>query len=324
MSTDETRGFSTHTPQRAWGATIFIRNAPQKGRRLHAQTYCEGLGFAEGPCFDQYGTLHVVDLRGARVLRVIPGGSELLSEPGGGPNGAAFGSDGRLYVANNGGLMWGDDGKSNGIAPNNEGGWVDRIDTDGSVERLYTECEGESLHAPNDIVFDPDGNFYFTDPKHGTREKRPPGYVCFAAPDGSNIQRVASDLRLPNGIALSEDGHSLFVAETIPRILWRFDIDSPGRLSNRYPLAELPPGYLPDGMCIDSQGRIICCAVAGGGVFAFAPDGELDHMIELDASDATNCAFGGPDFSTLYVTQGDGRVVTLEWDCPGAYLFPHN
>ncbi|HEY6592955.1 MAG TPA: SMP-30/gluconolactonase/LRE family protein [Asanoa sp.] len=284
--------------------------------------FCDGLGFPEGPCFDEQGRLHVVDVRGGTVSRVSPAGRDILATTHGGPNGAAFGPDGNLYVVNNGGLLWCDDGHAYGSAEGNEGGWVDRIRPDGTVERLYTECAGEPLHACNDIAFDSDGNFYFTDPEHGTRAHRPPGYVCWASLDGREIRRVAEGLLLPNGIGITADGRHLIVVETLPRTLWRFDIDGPGQLSNGRPLAQLPDGCLPDGFAIDSRGRIITCAVGGGGVFVFRPDGALERHIEMTDADTTNCAFGGPQFCTLYFTQGvQGRVATLEWDVPGIPLF---
>jgi gluconolactonase len=281
------------------------------------------LGFPEGPCFDRAGRLHVVDVRGGTVSRVSEAGQEILATPGGGPNGGAFGPDGVLYVVNNGGLLWRDDGRAYGRAEGNDGGWVDRIGPDGAIERIYTECAGEPLHACNDLAFDPEGNFYFTDPAHGTREHRPPGYVCYASPDGKNIRRVADGLFLPNGIGLTADARHLVVVESVPRVLWIFDIVRPGHLSNRRTFAQVANNYLPDGFAIDSTGRVITCAVNGGGVFVFRPDGSLERQIEVADPDTTNCAFGGPDFSTLYLTQGvHGRVATLEWDVAGMPLFP--
>src|SRR5436305_3794471 len=123
----------------------------------------EGLEFSEGPVVLDDGTVLVVEIKRGTVARVDPasGSVERIADTGGGPNGAALGPDGKLYVCNNGGFAWGElDGLLiPGDAPSGyHGGSIQRVDLDsGMVEDVYTECDGEGLRGPNNIVFDAEG-----------------------------------------------------------------------------------------------------------------------------------------------------------------------
>src|SRR6202034_406709 len=101
------------------------------------------------------------------------------AECGGGPNGAAVGPDGALYVCNNGGRFA--DG-------NWRGGWIERVDLEsGAVDVLYREHDGRRLSGPNDIVFDQQGCFWFTDTGKFQGRLRDVGSVYYAAADGSSL-----------------------------------------------------------------------------------------------------------------------------------------
>lgn len=133
---------------------------------MHETIIATGLEFPEGPVCDRDGTLYVVEIRGGRIQKITRDGTmSVFARPGGGPNGAARGPDGVLYVTNNGGFSW-HNGLPVGPAPDYETGRIERIDQDGNVRCLYTSCDGLPLSAPNDLVFDAEGNFYFTDPIH--------------------------------------------------------------------------------------------------------------------------------------------------------------
>ncbi|MFI5041206.1 MAG: SMP-30/gluconolactonase/LRE family protein, partial [Acidimicrobiales bacterium] len=112
----------------------------------------EGLAFPEGPVALADGTVLVVELLAGRLSRITPAGTELVAEPGGGPNGAAIGPDGAVYVCNNGGLR------------NGGGARFERVDlATGAVERIVAQVGDHPLRAPNDLVFDRAGGDWFTD-----------------------------------------------------------------------------------------------------------------------------------------------------------------
>ena len=129
---------------------------------------CTGLQFPEGPIAMPDGSVILVEIKRQTLSRVTPQGEiEVIANCGGGPNGAAFGPDGRVYICNNGGFEWGViDGFTRPTvgAKNYTNGSIQAVDVNsGAVETLYTQCNGESLKGPNDIVFDQHGGFYFTD-----------------------------------------------------------------------------------------------------------------------------------------------------------------
>ena len=148
------------------------------------------LGFPEGPVAMRDGSVVVVEIARGTIARVGTDGSrEVVAEPGGGPNGAAIGPDGKLYVCNNGKAFDYVDmqGLNFPVQPpsNHEGGRIERVDLDsGEVEVLFDECDGRPLIAPNDLVFDAHGGFYFTDPGKTRHRDWDRGSVCYAKADG--------------------------------------------------------------------------------------------------------------------------------------------
>src|SRR2546427_13017430 len=180
-----------------------------------------GLQFPEGPVALADGRVGVVEIKRGTLTRVAPDGKQtIVATTGGGPNGAAIGPDGLVYVCNNGGFEWHDVGGL--LVPGNQahdysGGRIQRVDlATGKVEDLYTACDGRALRGPNDIVFDASGGFWFTD--HGKMRERDRDRtgVFYARADGSRIREVLFPLDAPNGIGLSPDGRRLYVAETRP------------------------------------------------------------------------------------------------------------
>ncbi len=273
----------------------------------NVEVFATDLDIPEGPAFDREGNLYVVELGGGCVSRITTDGSvSTLCETGGFPNGATVGPDGALWVANNGG-------------PEHPG-WVERIDlTTGTTEHII---EDPSFGGCNDLVFDAEGNLYFTDP-HGTmRRDRRPGHVYFFSSE-RELTRIATDYAFPNGIGISDDGGTLLVAETISGIVWAHEIKAPGKLGERRTYAQMPEGHLPDGFAFDAAGNLLVCGHFGGAVTVFDAEGTRIDSIEPLDERLTNLAFGGPDFSTLYICEsGLNRVVTVPWHTPGMKLFP--
>jgi gluconolactonase len=147
--------------------------------------------------------------------------------------------------------------------------------------------------------------------------------VYYASPDGTYIRRVATNLQHPNGIGLTPDGKTLLVAETFAGSLCAFPIQRPGELGERKPFGTLPSGYYPDGFCLDAEGYVLVCGALGGGIVVFDPNGDQAEVIPCTDKMVTNVAFGGPGYSTLYITEsGLGRVVAQEWLRRGLVLFP--
>jgi gluconolactonase len=285
----------------------------------------DGLDLPEGPAVDVDGNFYCSEVMAGQITRVDGGRAggkrEIFSVTGGGSNGTAFGPDGCLYVMNNGGRTWGDGDHQLVRVPDNPGGSVERIDRSGNVEQIYTECDGTPLDAPNDIVFDDQGNFYFTDTRG--RFGAEAGMVYFASMDGRSIRRIMEGIPYPNGIALTDDGSTLIVGQTRPGRLLASSIKSPGEIGPRSVYAKMPDDAHTDGMAFDSAGWLLVTSPNSPQIAVFDENAKYVESITTEDPHTTNVVFGGPDFSTLYVTEssrGRGRVVTMPWRRPGMRL----
>jgi gluconolactonase len=293
------------------------------------------LRFPEGPIAMRDGSVIVVEIQSGTLTRVSPDGEVTeIADTGGGPNGAAIGPDGNVYICNNGGFLWSliEGMVSPGQQPPDYiGGRIQRVDIgSGKVEDVYTECNGNPLKGPNDIVFDDKGGFYFTDLGKGRARDVDRAGVYYALADGSSIREIVYGLDHLNGIALSPDGSRLYAVETITSRLWCWDIESPGVLKPPQTpyapgdiLASLTGWQLVDSMAVDSEGNICVATLMTGAITVFGPKGELLDQIKVPEKDiwVTNICFGGPDLRTAYVTSsGLGRLYAFEWHCPGLRL----
>ncbi len=294
----------------------------------------EGLGFIEGPIAMQDGSVILVSLSRGELLRIHPDGSHtVVARPGGSPNGAAIGPDGRCYVCNSGGFRFHQrDGIMHPGLPSNDyvSGWIDAIDLGtGEVQRLYDRCGDRTLKGPNDIVFSADGSFWFTDTGRVHRLHEDRGAVYWARTDGSEIRLVAAPLEKPNGIGLSPDGQTLYVAETTTARLWAYDIVGPGALrclergppfAARRCVAGLPGYQLLDSLAVQANGDV-CVATIPLHVTTFSPDGTVRAQCEMPDEIPTNICFGGGDMRTAYVTlSSTGRLYQLPWPDAGLRL----
>ena len=205
---------------------------------MEIRTLAEGLEFPEGPVALEDGSVLVVEIAAGRLTRVMPGGAKTVAaRPGGGPNGAAIGPDGKCYVCNNGGFEWVVEGRHRRPflqARDYAGGRIERVDlATGAVECLCRAAGEVSLKGPNDLVFDRHGGFYFSDLGKVRAREMDRGAVYYAKADGSAITEVAFPMVTPNGVGLSPDGTTLYVAETEAARLWAFDIVEPGGRAQR-------------------------------------------------------------------------------------------
>ncbi len=296
------------------------------------RTVTDELRFPEGPVAMQDGSVLVVEIAGKALTRVRPDGShEVIAQLGGGPNGAAIGPDGKCYICNSGGWLYNWEGDVQIPAGNAEkNGWIERVDIKtGKVEKLYSGTDEISLRSPNDIVFDTDGGFWFTD--HGKRTERQIDRtgIFYARGDRDEIREVIFPMVTPNGIGLSPDGSILYVAETLPGRLWAFDISGPGEVRKDYTqsqhggrlVAGLAGMNLLDSMAVDSAGNICIGTLANGGITVISPDGTDIKHISLPDRFVTNICFGGEDLCTAFVTlSSSGRLVALNWPRAGSPL----
>lgn len=294
----------------------------------------EGLRFPEGPVAMRDGSVVLVEIARGTITRVAPdGGVSVVASPGGGPNGLAVGPDGALYLCNNGGFVWREEGgmlRPVGTPPDYAGGRIERIDpATGAVQRLYDSVDGHRLCGPNDIVFDHGGGFYFTDLGKVRERDRDHGGVYYARADGSHITTVAYPVLTPNGIGLSPDQRTLYVAETETARLWAFDLEAPG-VARRHPFPSVHggrivcglPGYQRfDSLAVDGAGNVCVATLLTGCISVIAPDGRLLRQVGTGDPYTTNICFGGDDLRTAYLTlSGSGRLAALAWAEPGLRL----
>lgn len=287
-----------------------------------------GLRFPEGPIALDDGAVLVVEIAAERLTRVGADGSvEVVAEVPGGPNGAALGPDGWIWITNNGGCFeWHDLGEGmllpGGVPDTWRTGSIERVDpATGVVETVYTHCDGRPLLAPNDLVFDAHGGLWFTD--FGLRREREAqwGSVYYAAADGSGIREVLHPLESPNGIGLSPAGDRLYVAETYTGRVWQWRVPAPGVAEgsgflppNGELLAGLPGLQLLDSLAVDGEGRVCVGTLQEGGITVIAADGSEVEHVPFDDPLVTNIAFGGPDGHTAYVTAScTGRLLAVDW-----------
>jgi gluconolactonase len=275
----------------------------------------------------------VVEIARACVTRIgRDGRNTIIAKPGGGPNGAAFGPDGHLYICNSGGFAWETiEGRlvPAGQASDYSGGRIERIDIEtGKVEVLYASCDGHMLEGPNDLVFDRHGGFYFTD--HGKRRARDVdlGGLYYARTDGSLIRELVQPMIMPNGVGLSPDERTAYVAETRTGHLWAFDVVAPGVIKKKPPHdnggrhLSGPAGFTSfDSLAVERDGNICVASLVLGGINVVASDGAFVEFIALPDPICTNICFGGPELRTAYITlSSTGRVVSLPWARPGLRL----
>lgn len=295
----------------------------------------DGLMLPEGPVALPDGSLLVVEVLGGRLTRIAADGTRTtVADLGGGPNGAAIGPDGRCYVCNNGGFrhtVLPDGGLLPLEAPlDTPPGSIQVVDlATGAFETLYAHTEATPFWGPNDIVFDDAGGFWFTDFGRDRGRTRMRGALYYAKADGSDIREVVAPLDGPNGVGLSPDGKTVYVALTFEGHLIGFRLSAPGVIdtsashmpNGSFIVGRAGPGMYLDSLAVDSAGRICCASPGSGAVLVFPPEGGTPAIVTIPDFLTTNIAFGGPDRRTAYVTMGStGKVAILDWDVPGLEL----
>ena len=258
------------------------------------------LKFGEGPAWNaQGGFLLFEDGPANRMMKLGPDGKvSVFREPSGRSNGLAWDAQGRLVAC---------EGNGDG------GRRVSRTEKDGKVVTLADRYQGKKLNSPNDITIDGKGRIYFTDPRYSHREnlELDKEGVYRIDPDGK-LTRIIDSLTRPNGILVSKDGKTLYVADNASPggvvTLVAFDLDGRGDAKNGRVLYDFVSGRGIDGMALDAEGRI--WATAGtkekAGVYVFQLDAKRTKAslvtVVKTPEDPTNCTFGGKDRKVLFIT----------------------
>lgn len=275
--------------------------------------------FTEGPAGDADGNLFFTDSPRSRILVIRPGGKvDTWKSTSRDANGMRFDTKGRLVAC------CGEDGARA----------VVRFDKDGKPTTLADKYNDKRLTAPNDLCVDAKGRIYFTDPCYGRRPKD--GQEIYAvyrieATDGepviNKLTRVVNDADTPNGIAISPDNKTLYVADNStksggPRTLIAYDILDDGSCKRRAVLHDFGKSRGIDGMVVDTKGNIYATAESGAktGVYIFSPKGEQLGFIRTPET-ATNCTFGDRDLKTLYITAGSS-VYKIRLNATGYLAYP--
>ncbi|MGC3979649.1 MAG: SMP-30/gluconolactonase/LRE family protein [Steroidobacteraceae bacterium] len=295
----------------------------------------EGLQAPEAPKPQTDGSILVCEMARGTLSRVTKGNIEVIAELGGAPNGVAIGPDGAAYVCNNGGFKFARQGAlimpsgpldKPGIAS------LQRVDLrTGQHRDLYLKLGDQPLRAPNDLVFDHSGGFWFTDPGAVVAGQAQSGSINWAKADGSQIKFVCG-LPQVNGIALSANGKTLFVATTRSPQIHAFTIVAPGELlkdakgtaiSRIHAHGMDNTGF--DSLALDSQGYLavgtLNFADTGTGcITVIAPDGRSER-VDFPEKFVTSIGFGGKDRRTAFITlTTSGKLVSMEWPRAGLAL----
>lgn len=296
-------------------------------------TVAAGVCFLEGPAVDAAGNVFFSDISGNRILKMdAQGAVTTFRADSGRTNGNTFDAQGRLISCEG--------------AENGPGGRRRIVRTDvatGQVEVLTERYEGKRYNSPNDVVVDPQGRIWFTDPLYAPdrsimEHEHEAVYHIDAA---GKVTRVITQPAIgrPNGLAITPDGKTLYVVDSnyirpdANRKIWAFDVAGDGSVSKQRQVYDFGRGRGGDGMRLDVQGNLWVAAGISAprtvnesadvptGVYVISPQGQLLGRIPIPEDVITNLAFGGPDKKTLYVTAGK-TVFKLPTAVAGYSLYP--
>jgi len=262
--------------------------------------------FLEGPSFDRAGNLWVTDIPWGRLFKIAPDGSITVAlEYDGEPNGLKFHKDGRAFITDhkNGIMVF--DPKTGKIAPYRDRGIVERF------------------KGVNDLVFASNGDIYFTDQGQTGQQDRT-GRLYRLRCNGA-LDLILDCIPSPNGLVLNKAQNIVYLCVTRDNAIWRVPLLPDGSATKVGIFIQMTAGTGPDGMAIDEEENIVVCHVGLGTVWVFSALGEPLYRIKSSAGLlTTNCAFGGPDNKTLFITESKtGTVLKAELKTPGRRMYSH-
>ena len=289
------------------------------------------IALTEGPAADAEGNVYFSDIFNNRIMKWNPGKAEteVFRQNSGRSNGLVFDRQGRLVACEGGG----------------PGGNRRLTRTDlrtNAVTVLADRYQGKRFNSPNDLSIDSKGRIYFTDPRYGSPEEMALEDAVYRVEEQEgkiSITRVLGppEVDRPNGILISPDDQTLYVvnhnaAPGRSRKVLKFDVQADGTLTNRRMLFDFAPGRGADGMAMDREGNLYVAAgtnipqptattVFKAGVYIFSPEDELMGLIPVSEGEVTNCAFGGPELKTLYITAGR-HLYHARVNVRGRVIFP--
>ena len=254
----------------------------QDANHFQVQVLAKGYTYTDGPAWSKDGFLIFSDTPADQLLKWIPGQTPAVyRENAGGPAGNAFDSQGRLYTCETRARR------------------VTRTDRKGNIEVLADRWEGKRLNAPNDIVVSRSDHAYFTDPAFGSQadHRELDFYGVYHLPPKGTLEIVAKLDGRPNGIALSPNGHVLYVTDSDSHSVLAYEVDRGGRATNQRTIVA-DTGAVPDGIRVDEKGNLY---VAAGGVKIYSAAGQLLDTIPV-ADPPSNCSFGEADGQSIFIT----------------------
>jgi gluconolactonase len=267
---------------------IIAAASAQDLSKIQIEKLASGYKFVEGPVWSREGFLYFSDIPANKIHRLAPPEQEnaparvaLFRDNSGGANGNALDAQGRLYTC---------EGHSRRVT---------RTDKKGKVEVLADHWQGKRFNAPNDIVVRRDGQIWFTDPAFGSAadSRELDFYGIFHLTPKGELSLAAKWTTRPHGVTLSPDGRILYIADSDQHMIHAFDVDRAGAASNQRTFITGVPG-VPGGLCTDEKGNLY---VVANSVWIYTPAGKLLGEIPIGET-PSNCAFGGADFQTLFIT----------------------
>ena len=288
-----------------------------------------GKGVAgEGPAWDP--ELGILTSGNGNIHRFSRDGTSSIHREKAGTNGLLFDRHGRL------------------VACESERKRITRTDRSGKLIVLTDSFNKKKYNQPNDLTMDSQDRIYFSDPRYGPREgmeqrdqdnKTIEG-VYRIDPDGAVDRIIGREVQRANGVLVSADDKFLFVADNNndiggARKLWRFNLNEDGSVDVKNPklIHDWGKGRGPDGLKQDAEGKLYVAgglnkpnapaepdATVKGGIYVFSPEGKLLTFLAVPTDEVTNCAFGGEDLKTLYIT-GGGVLYSIRTTTPGRVLW---